>query len=242
MSSDAVEAAMASVDRRLFVPPDLQSEAYRDHPLPIGHGATISAPHMHAHCLELALPVLPDSGARILDVGSGSGYLSAVLARLWPGARIIGVEYVPELVADSKANLRKDAGLASLLDDGTIELRCGDGWAGAPDAAPFHYIHVGAAAERVPEALVEQLAPGGRLVVPVGPRFAQSLVQVDKAADGRITKKDLAGVMYVPLVQVDGKPAPPAKASAAGAGSSAGAFGGSGAASSSSGQPGARVA
>lgn len=158
VSSDAVEAAMASVDRRLFVPPDLQSEAYRDHPLPIGHGATISAPHMHAHCLELALPVLPESGARILDVGSGSGYLSAVLARLRPGARIIGVEYVPELVADSKANLRKDASLGALLDDGTIELRCGDGWAGAPDAAPFHYIHVGAAAERVPEALVEQVS------------------------------------------------------------------------------------
>lgn len=157
IETDAVAAAMAAVDRRLFVPDELQGEAYRDNPVPIGHSATISAPHMHAHCLELALPVLPPSGARILDVGSGSGYLSAVLARLRPGARIIGVEYVPELVANSLANLRKDPSLAALLEHGTIEIRCGDGWAGAPDAAPFHYIHVGAAAERVPEALVAQV-------------------------------------------------------------------------------------
>ncbi|GFR40066.1 hypothetical protein Agub_g606, partial [Astrephomene gubernaculifera] len=169
--SPEVEAAMRAVDRALFVPP--QQAPYRDAPQPLSAGATISAPHMHAACLELLAEggrLRP--GARVLDVGSGSGYLTAVLAHLacrGEGGRVVGVEHIAELVEGSRAAVRRLGWAAEMMAGGQLRLVQGDGYAGYPECAPYDLIHVGAAAPRLPPALLAQLAGGGRLVAPVGP-------------------------------------------------------------------------
>ncbi|KAF9479317.1 protein-L-isoaspartate O-methyltransferase [Pholiota conissans] len=193
--SDKVAAAMNAVDRGNYV---LRSwEAYEDSPQYIGHNATISAPHMHAYAVEHLLPYLRP-GARVLDVGSGSGYLVAVLHHLVsPGGVVVGIDHIKGLVDDSVINLRKD-GMGQAIDDGEIVMVTGDGRAGWSENAPYDAIHVGAAAPSIPEALLEQMASPGRMFIPVG-EYMQYIEQVDKDAHGHISKKDVMAVRYVPL-------------------------------------------
>ena len=203
----AVEAAMRQVDRADYAP----RAPYDDTPQAIGHAATISAPHMHAHALELLHEPLSRAprGAKVLDVGCGSGYLLAVLARLvrddgagggGGGGRVFGVDVVPQLVELAERNLRKRD--AALLDGRVVTLHTGDGWRGLAAEGPFDAIHVGAAAARVPEALVAQLKPGGRMLCPVGPAGGtQRFLRIDVDAEGRAHTEALFAVRYVPLVE-----------------------------------------
>lgn len=195
IKSERVYEAMCAVDRGNYTHPNY---AYIDSPQGIGYGATISAPHMHAYALEVLEDKLK-SGARALDVGSGSGYLSACMAMmLQPNGLVVGIEHIPELKAFAEENIRKDQ--PDLLGSGRLELVVGDGRLGYPEKAPYDAIHVGAAAKEMPQALIDQLAPGGRLVLPMGPENSdQTLIQIDKTMDGKIKKRSLTSVVFVPL-------------------------------------------
>ncbi|CCM03298.1 uncharacterized protein FIBRA_05426 [Fibroporia radiculosa] len=195
INSERIQAAMSKVDRANYV--RHRSGAYEDSPQYIGHGATISAPHMHAHALESLLPFL-HPGARVLDVGSGSGYLTAVLHHLVSAEHgttgtVVGIEHIPELVGWSMENLRRD-GLEAAVNDGHIKIVVGDGRQGYPSVGPYDVIHVGAAAPTMPAALVEQLACPGRMFIPIG-KAQQAIVQVDKDGEGKVTQRELFGVM-----------------------------------------------
>ncbi|CAE7225105.1 pcmt [Symbiodinium sp. KB8] len=197
IASESVERAMLAVDRGHYAP----KNPYTDAPQPIGYQATISAPHMHAHALELLAKHL-QPGMRALDVGSGSGYLAAVMARMVgaeesEGGKVVGIDYLSPLVELAVENIMKAD--ADLLESGLLQLEQGDGWQGYEKAMPFDCIHVGAAAESVPEALLEQLKPGGRMVIPVG-TTSQQFCQIDRLPNGNFEQKSLMGVMYVPLV------------------------------------------
>ena len=177
-----VEEALLAVPREAFV----EVDPFTDAPQPIGAGQTISAPHMVALMAE-ALDVRP--GQRVLEVGGGSGYHAAVLARLAAPGLVVSVEVVPELARRARETLRR-------LGIGNVEVVEGDGSAGHAAGAPYDRISVAAGAPRVPQALVEQLAPDGVLLIPVGPLDMQTLVRV--ARDGSSTP--LMAVRFVPLV------------------------------------------
>lgn len=182
-----VLAAMRRVPREQFVPDENRALAYGDHPLPIGHGQTISQPFIVALMTDL-LDVQP--GQRVLEVGTGCGYQAAVLAEL--GAAVETIEIVPELARTARQTL-------AALNHGRVTVHVRDGHAGLPERAPFDRIIVTAAPSEVPPALLEQLASGGRLVMPVGSRHAQELLVIDKDDNGRLHERRTLPVAFVPL-------------------------------------------
>ncbi|XP_021909037.1 protein-L-isoaspartate O-methyltransferase 1-like isoform X1 [Carica papaya] len=199
ISSKKVAEVMETVDRALFVPDG--TPPYVDSPMSIGYNATISAPHMHATCLQLLEKNL-QPGMHALDVGSGTGYLTACFAvMVGKEGCAVGVEHIPELVASSIKNIEKSAA-APLLEQGSLSIHVGDGRLGWQELAPYDAIHVGAAAPDIPQALVDQLKPGGRMVIPVGNIF-QDLKVVDKNLDGSISIHNETSVRYVPLTSRD---------------------------------------
>ncbi|BCR03232.1 protein-L-isoaspartate O-methyltransferase [Desulfuromonas versatilis] len=179
--------AMAEVPRHLFVPPSYRARAYEDGPLPIGHGQTISQPYIVAIMTELADP---GPGRRILEIGTGSGYQAAVLAAT--GAEVFTVEIIPEL-AESAGKRLTELGYAK------VRVRQADGYFGWAEQAPFDAILVTAAAEFIPPPLLEQLAEGGRMIIPVGsPFLVQTLMLVEKRR-GKVTTRSLFPVRFVPF-------------------------------------------
>jgi protein-L-isoaspartate(D-aspartate) O-methyltransferase len=187
--SPAVRGAMGKVERHRLVPPGEASRAYRNYPLPIGSGQTISQPYIVALSTDLLTPKPTDV---ILEVGTGSGYQAAVLAEIV--ARVYSIEIIASLGNEARKRLEE-------LGYGNIEVRIGDGYAGWPEKAPFDGIVVTAAAPRVPQALVEQLKPGGRMVIPVGGAGEiQYLKLLTRRADGGVDEKRVLPVRFVPLV------------------------------------------
>jgi protein-L-isoaspartate(D-aspartate) O-methyltransferase len=186
-----VLAAFARVPRSFFVPDEARDEAEADRPLEIGWGQTISQPYVVAAMIE----ELDMTGRkRVLEVGTGSGYATAILAEMMPvSAEVRSVEIIPEL-ADRARRVLGELGYAN------VRVRLGDGALGWPEAAPFDAILVSAAPSEVPPALLDQLAPGGRLVLPVGPCPEQQELQLWKRLpSGRLEKRGLMQVRFVPL-------------------------------------------
>lgn len=181
-----VLAAMERVPRHLFVPEEFRNVAYADGPLPIGHDQTISQPYIVALMTQLSRP---GPGMRALDIGTGSGYQAAVLAELVD--RVYSIEIICPIAEQAATRLET-------LGYTNVEVRCGDGYRGWPEHAPFDLIILAAAPDHVPEPLVEQLAPGGRLVLPVGDWY-QELVVVEKAADGSVRRESVIPVRFVPM-------------------------------------------
>lgn len=186
----AVLESMANVPRHLFVPGVLASRAYADHPLPIGSGQTISQPYIVALMTQLA-ELEPDDV--VLEVGTGSGYQAAVLSGIV--SEVYTIEIVPELAQEARARLEE-------LGYDNVTVRQGDGYQGWEEQAPFDAILVTAAPPEVPPPLVEQLAPGGILVIPVGRQSEiQSLQRIEKQEDGSAVTEDVIPVRFVPLVR-----------------------------------------
>ena len=186
--SGAVLDVMAQVPRHEFVPSELRAYAYFDTPLPIGFGKTISQPYIVALMTDL-LEIRPRD--RILEVGTGLGYQAAVLARL--GSRIYGVEIIEELARSAKRRLAEQG-------CGNVEVTVGDGSTGWAEHAPFDRILVAAAPHLIPTALLAQLAPGGRMVIPAGLDGAQTLMLVTRDAGGALATTDILSVRFSELV------------------------------------------
>lgn len=183
-----VMQAMGQVPRHEYVPENLRRQAYENRPLPIGHGQTISQPYIVALMSDLCR-VPP--GGRVLEIGTGSGYQAAILAAM--GTKAYSIEIIPDLAREAGERLRR----LGLHD---IRLRTADGFHGWEEAAPFDAILVTAAAGQIPPPLIRQLAPGGRLVIPIGGRFqVQHLMLVEKNAAGEISTRQLLPVVFVPL-------------------------------------------
>ncbi len=192
-----VLAAMREVPRHLFVEPSVRDQAYEDHPLPIGHNQTVSQPYIVALMTEL-LELAPKE--KVLEIGTGSGYQSAVLGKL--AAQVYTIEILPDLASAAAERLKK-------LGYDNVAVKEGDGYRGWPEKAPFDGIIVTAAPERIPQPLIDQLAPGGRMVIPVG-GFFQELKVFSKDANGKIAEKDILPVRFVPMTgEVEKTPSPP---------------------------------
>lgn len=187
VTNERVLAAMRKVPRHRFVPPHLAARAYDDTPLPIGHDQTISQPFIVGYMTE-ALEIAPEH--RVLEIGTGSGYQAAVLGEL--AREVYTIEIVPELARSGAATLKA-------LGYANVHVREGDGYAGWPDRAPFDRIIVTAAPPEVPPPLVEQLAAGGRMVIPVG-AVEQWLTIVEKTASGVVQRRTLP-VRFVPFTR-----------------------------------------
>jgi protein-L-isoaspartate(D-aspartate) O-methyltransferase len=185
----ATLSALRKVPRHEFVPAELRASAYDDRPLPIGYGQTISQPYIVGHMTELA-GVKP--GHRVLEIGTGSGYQAAVLAAIT--TNVFSIEIIEPLATSARDRLKR---LGS-----PVEVKFGDGYFGWPEHAPFDAIVVTAAADHVPPPLVEQLKPGGRIVIPLGSAFfSQMLVVIEKDAAGKLTTRQIEPVVFVPLTR-----------------------------------------
>ncbi len=187
IEDERVLETMRSVPRHLFVSQEVRGNAYADNPIKIAGGQTISQPYIVALMTEL-LDVHPEH--RVLDVGTGSGYQAAILAEL--AGEVHSIERHPELARTARETLKR-------LGYQRIKVHVGDGSQGYPPAAPYDRILVAAAAPAVPQALLDQLAPGGRLVLPVGPRYSQQL-EVWQHIDDQFTRSVNIPVVFVPLI------------------------------------------
>jgi len=185
---DTILQALESVPRHEFVPEQQKPEAYGNFPLPIGYGQTISQPYIVALMTDLVRPGPDDV---VLEVGTGSGYQAAVLAKLVK--HVYSMEIIEPLAEQARKRLER-------LGYGNVETRLGDGYFGWEEHAPYDAIVVTAAASHVPPPLIEQLKPGGRLVIPVGGRFAiQYLLLIEKTEEGEIMTRQITAVRFVPL-------------------------------------------
>jgi protein-L-isoaspartate(D-aspartate) O-methyltransferase len=185
-----VRDALLKVERHMFLPGEMAGDAYRDSPLPIGQGQTISAPHMVAMMAEM---LAPQPGACVLEIGGGSGYAAAVMAEsVGPDGVVVTVERMRELAEVCRANLERTG-------YGRVAVVYGDGALGHPERAPYDCISVACAARSVPDALVAQLADGGRMAIPIGAGSYQELLLITKRG-GSILREDRGGVAFVPLV------------------------------------------
>jgi len=188
ITNERILQAMQRVRRHLFVPENLRDLAYIDRPLPIGHGQTISQPYIVALMTQLGQP---GKSSRALDVGTGSGYQAAVLAELVQ--QVYSIEILCPLADAARKRLKS-------LGYDNVEVRCGDGFNGWADHAPFDVIIVAAASNKVPQPLIDQLAPGGRLVIPVG-KYFQELMVIEKQPDGSVEQRSVAPVAFVPMTR-----------------------------------------
>jgi len=184
---ERVLAVMGRIPRHRFVPEALRDVAYSDRALPIGHGQTISQPYIVALMTQL---VRPGPQSRALDVGTGSGYQAAVLAELCK--EVYSIEILEPLADEARRRLES-------LGYKNVTVRCGDGYKGWPEKAPFDVIVVAAAPDHVPQPLVDQLAIGGRMVIPVGQTYYQTLMLLEKQADGSVIRRSVAPVAFVPM-------------------------------------------
>ena len=204
LRSKEVIEAMLQTDRADFSSQD----PYEDFPQPIGYKATISAPHMHAFALEAALPFIDkEQPQRVLDVGSGSGYLSVAFARLLgPTGKVFGIEHIQPLIDLSRRNTEKNN--ADLLKSGRVHFICEDGRHGFIPGAPYDIIHVGASSETVPRDLIDQTRPGGIIIIPVGSISDDQLMKIfKKKSDGSLADISESSwtVRYVPLTDAPSK-------------------------------------
>ena len=187
---DAVLKVMRSVERHNFVPDNYRDRAYSDGPLPIGHGQTISQPYIVAFMTE---QLQISSQHKVLEIGTGSGYQAAILGEL--AKHVFTIEIIPELAEGAKNILNH-------LSYKNITVRAGDGYKGWPEEAPFERIMVTAAPTEIPQTLIDQLAPGGRMILPVGAQFlVQYLWVIEKDDQGTITKEKILPVRFVPMVK-----------------------------------------
>jgi len=185
-----IEEVMKSIDRGDFAPTD----PYVDRPQPIGYNTTISAPHMHAVQLELLKDCFKNA-KRALDIGTGSGYVALCLSKMMqsPDSKTYAVDHISKIIDIAKANIAKNH--KEYIDDGRIEFVVADGRKGLPEYAPYDVIFVGGAVPEMPEAIVEQLAPGGSMLVPIG-EFTQQLTIVHKTMEGDVVRKPVMSVMF----------------------------------------------
>ena len=192
ITTKTVLEAMSKVPRHYFVPPHLAHLAYTDSPLPINYGQTISQPYIVAYMTELA-EVKPED--KVLEIGTGSGYQAAVLAELTQ--EVYSIEIIPELAQKARQTLEK-------LDYDNIHLKIGDGYKGWPEHSPYQRILVTAAPEKIPPALIDQLATNGKMIIPVG-KYYQHIVIVTKTNNG-ITKQKTIPVLFVPMIPDNSEP------------------------------------
>lgn len=194
LRSPAVERALAAVPREEFVPDSVRHRAYEDVPLDIGEGQVVTAPHLVARMTELLEPA---PGRTVLEIGTGSGYHAAVVAEIVGAGNVVTVERHPVLANAARRALERTG-------YGDVRMVVGDGSKGLPDDVPYDRINVACAAPDIPRPLVDRLADGGRMVIPVGPREGTQTLELVEKRDGRIERTPCGPVRFVPLVGDDG--------------------------------------